>query len=116
MHGDRLYTSESDVYGRQILTYKDGPRAERVKIALKRGLYICGPSSTRVINENSLSHVTYDQNSEVGVSSPNSDCFFCDFLCVLLFLLYMFKKMDRGVGGRGLADPSFSRIFGFVLS
>ena len=29
--GDRLYTSKSDVYRRQILTYKDGPRAERVK-------------------------------------------------------------------------------------
>ena len=29
--GDRLYTSESDVCGRQILTYKDGPRAERIK-------------------------------------------------------------------------------------
>ena len=29
---DRLDTSESDVYRRQILTYKDGPRAERVKI------------------------------------------------------------------------------------
>ena len=28
---DRLYMSESDVYRRQILTYKDGPRAERVK-------------------------------------------------------------------------------------
>ena len=28
---DRLYTSESDVYRRQILTYKDGPRNERVK-------------------------------------------------------------------------------------
>ena len=27
---DRLYTSESDVYRRQILTYKDGPRTERV--------------------------------------------------------------------------------------
>ena len=27
---DDLYTSESDVYIRQILTYKDGPRAERV--------------------------------------------------------------------------------------
>ena len=27
---DRLYTSESDVYRRQILTYKDSPRAERV--------------------------------------------------------------------------------------
>ena len=29
--GDRLYTSESDVYRRQILTYEDGPRTERVK-------------------------------------------------------------------------------------
>ena len=27
--GDRLYTSESDVYRRQILTYKDGTRTER---------------------------------------------------------------------------------------
>ena len=26
---DRLYTSESDVYRRQNLKYKDGPRAER---------------------------------------------------------------------------------------
>ena len=29
--GDRLYTSECDVYRRYILTYKDGPRTERVK-------------------------------------------------------------------------------------
>ena len=29
---DRLYTSESDVCRRQILTYKDGPRTERVEI------------------------------------------------------------------------------------
>ena len=28
--GDRLYTSETDVYRRQNLTYKDGPLAERV--------------------------------------------------------------------------------------
>ena len=30
--GDRLYTSESDVCRRQILTYKIGPQAVRVKI------------------------------------------------------------------------------------
>ena len=30
--GDCLNTSESDVYRRQILTYKDGPRTERVSI------------------------------------------------------------------------------------
>ena len=29
--GDLLYTLESDVYRRQILTYKDDSRAERVK-------------------------------------------------------------------------------------
>ena len=28
--GARLSTSQSDVYKRRILTYKDGPRAERV--------------------------------------------------------------------------------------
>ena len=32
---DPVYTSEFDVYRRQILTYKDGPRAERVKSHLK---------------------------------------------------------------------------------
>ena len=30
----RLYTSEYDVYRRQILTYKDGPRTERVKLCV----------------------------------------------------------------------------------
>ena len=30
----RIYTSESDVCRRQILTYKDGPRTERIKIFL----------------------------------------------------------------------------------
>ena len=29
---DRLYTSESDVHRRQILTYKDGPRAGKVYV------------------------------------------------------------------------------------
>ena len=29
----RLYTSEHDVYRRQIMTYKDGPRAERGKVS-----------------------------------------------------------------------------------
>ena len=30
--GDHLYTSESDVYRRQILKYKDNPRTERFKM------------------------------------------------------------------------------------
>ena len=30
---DRLYTSESDVHSRQILTYKNDPRAERVNVS-----------------------------------------------------------------------------------
>ena len=30
--GDRLYTSESDVYRRQILTYEGGPRTEKIKV------------------------------------------------------------------------------------
>ena len=29
---DRLYTSEYDVYRRQIVTYKDDPRTERIEI------------------------------------------------------------------------------------
>ena len=34
--GDRLYTSESAVYRRQILTYKDDPRTERVKEEMQK--------------------------------------------------------------------------------
>ena len=37
--GDRLYTSESDVYRRQILTYKVDPRAERVNTLLVSGIH-----------------------------------------------------------------------------
>ena len=36
--GDRLYTSKSDVYRRQILTYKEGPRAERVNVLYQRDM------------------------------------------------------------------------------
>ena len=32
--GDRFHTLESDVYRRQTLTYKGGPRAERVKVLI----------------------------------------------------------------------------------
>ena len=38
---NRLYTSESDVCRRQILTYKDSPRAERINPLL--GEYIRAP-------------------------------------------------------------------------
>ena len=34
--GDRLYTSDYDVCRRHILTYKDGPRTERVN--MQRGV------------------------------------------------------------------------------
>ena len=33
---DLLYMSEPDVYRRQVLRYKDGPRTERVKVAPKK--------------------------------------------------------------------------------
>ena len=39
-HRDRIYTSESDVYRRQILTYKDGPRTERVNPCPTRPVYV----------------------------------------------------------------------------
>ena len=41
--GDRLYTSESDVYRRQIMTYKDGPRAERVNPTAGERFVLVGP-------------------------------------------------------------------------
>ena len=34
MNLTQTYTSEFDVYRRQILTYKNGPRAEMVKIKI----------------------------------------------------------------------------------
>ena len=43
--GDRLYTSESDVYRRQILTYKDGTRAERVNLSSVALLHVLVYSS-----------------------------------------------------------------------
>ena len=33
--GDRFYTSESDVYRRQILTFKVDPRSGRVKVIFR---------------------------------------------------------------------------------
>ena len=32
VRGDRLYTSESDVHRRQILTYKYGPFTEKINV------------------------------------------------------------------------------------
>ena len=40
--GDRLYTSESDVYRRRILTYKYSPRAERVDTTFVRSVHDVG--------------------------------------------------------------------------
>ena len=61
----------------------------------------------------------------VGGSSPNSDfsffwklCVFCVFY-IVVFVVHVSKKnkkLDRGVGVCGMANPSFSRIFGFCLT
>ena len=48
--GDRLYTSESDVYRRQILTSKDGPRTERVKPAV---VHVCGETEEVLVKKGS---------------------------------------------------------------
>ena len=51
--GDRLYTAESAVYRRQILTYKDGSRAERVSRLTNDAIrpFCEGFSSTLVAHE-----------------------------------------------------------------
>ena len=60
----------------------------------------------------------------MGGSSPNSDFFFlilrffrvsCVVICVVLASPKN-KKNWVGVGGCGLANPSFPRIFGFFLT
>ena len=55
----------------------------------------------------------------VGGSSPNSDFNFF-WKCCVFCVVFMFpivskkkKKLDRRVGGLGLTNPSFSRIFWF---
>ena len=54
----------------------------------------------------------------VGLSSPNSDFFFenCVFFYVFVLFSCFQNKLDSGVGGYGLTNPSFSRIFGFFLT
>ena len=52
---NRLYTSESDVYRRQILSYNDGPRTERVNMAStnsKTGISQNGNQSTMLAKTN----------------------------------------------------------------
>ena len=49
----------------------------------------------------------------MGESSPSSDAF--NFVVVVLFAVDVspkIKKNDWGMGGWGLANPSFSRIYG----
>ena len=65
----------------------------------------------------------------MGGSRPNSDFYFFQgnfvffpdflgfcFLCCFHVSQCFKKKSDRVVGGWGLTNPSFSRIFGFVLT
>ena len=54
MCGGRLYTSESDVYRRQILAYKDGPRAERVNVDLALDHSLCWRPSIHLTEEQYL--------------------------------------------------------------
>ena len=49
-HGNRRYTSESAVYRGQILTYKDGPRADRVIEPLAKHLFRWNVSVLPYIN------------------------------------------------------------------
>ena len=74
---DRLYTSESDVHRRQILTCKDGRRAERVNAShslhlfLKTSLFCMSYTITQ-----SLFHTEYRTQVPSGYSSVkarNSD-------------------------------------------
>ena len=59
-------------------------------------------------------------------SSPNSDFNFFLKFCVFFRVFVLFscfkmfpkklKKMDNGVGGWDPTNPSFSRIFGIILT
>ena len=61
--GDRLYTSESDVYRRQSLTYKDGPRAESVNnYILSHSCHVAKThlyNSSILVNQFSLFSLTF---------------------------------------------------------
>ena len=50
----------------------------------------------------------------LGVIGEGGEMICCVFLCVFFVVQVSGKKkLDRGVCGWGLANPSFSRIFGF---
>ena len=59
----------------------------------------------------------------MGGSSSSSDFLFLEILSFFVFFVLLFvvvhvspqKKLDRGVGRCELANPSFSRIFGFFF-
>ena len=52
----------------------------------------------------------------MGGSSPNSDLyFFFENLCCFHVSKCLKKKIDKGVGGCGMTNPSFSRINGFFI-
>ena len=62
--GGRHYASESDVYWRQILTYNDGPRAERVKL------------NNRTFSLNYLGHVISDYQTNWSMHVCSTGLFF----------------------------------------
>ena len=73
---DRLYTSESDVYRRQILTYKDGPRTERVKYPSNRDFVcICSVSGSQTLKIFYLSHSYTDAKSHGRFRAANGILF-----------------------------------------
>ena len=43
-------------------------------------------------------------------------CVLCGFFVVVVHVFQKKLKLDRGVRGWGLANPSFSQIFGFFLT
>ena len=48
---DRLYESKSDVYRCQLLTYKDGARAESVERIINAGLYLHNLKCSGIIKQ-----------------------------------------------------------------
>ena len=72
---DRLYTSESAVHRRQILTYKDGPHTERVKYTI----LLTAP----IYASNYLLLVTHNDKKKVYLSG----FFFADLTQLVLILL-----------------------------
>ena len=90
----RLYTSESDVYRRQILAYKDGRRAERVKQYCSRSANCSWATEVLTINFAR----TLDSESEIF------NVFITNINVIHIQNAYIYEHYEKNMGTNASVD------------